>query len=77
MQRPPEGRERDIYDGWAAQQETGYRKQVFTCQMNPSLDVNGTTTAKTRLANFEFACAALAKSGLFGGRCAAVNWASA
>ena len=25
MQRPPEGRERDIYDGWAAQQETGFR----------------------------------------------------
>ena len=25
MQGPPEGRERDINDGWAAQQETGFR----------------------------------------------------
>lgn len=73
MQRPPEGRERDIYDGWAAQQEYGYRKQFFTCQMNPSRDANGTTTAKTSLANLEFACVALAKSALFGGSCAAAG----
>ena len=72
MQRPPEGRERDIYDGWAAQRETGYHKQYFTCQMNPSLDVNGTTN-ETRLANQEFVCALLAKRSPLAGRCAAAG----
>ena len=37
MQGPPEGRERDIYDGWAAQQETGFRTQFLR---NTFLHVN-------------------------------------